>query len=69
MYDADHPAIPAPVVQNRVIAVGRYVRTEAAPAIGAALVEGGVCAIEMTLNEPQDEALRAIRALRYGPPR
>jgi 2-dehydro-3-deoxyphosphogluconate aldolase/(4S)-4-hydroxy-2-oxoglutarate aldolase len=43
--------------------VGRHIPAAAAPGVGAALVEGGVPAMELTLNEPQAEALRAIEAL------
>ena len=59
----DRPAIPDLIVESRAIAVGRHVSAAKAPAIGAALVEGGVRAMELTLNEPEADALRAIEVL------
>lgn len=59
----DRPAIPGIITESRVIAVGRHITAAAAHAIGAALVEGGVRAMELTLNEPEGAALRAIEAL------
>ncbi len=59
----DRPEIPAVVLKSRAIAVGRHISAEAAPAIGEALVAGGVTAMELTLNEPEGAALRAIEAL------
>lgn len=59
----DRPAIPELIVESRAIAVGRHISAAAAPAVGAALVEGGVRAMELTLNEPEADALRAIEAL------
>lgn len=57
------PAIPEPILQGRAIAIGRGVAPADAVAIGQALVAGGVHAIELTLNDPVDEALRAIETL------
>jgi 2-dehydro-3-deoxyphosphogluconate aldolase/(4S)-4-hydroxy-2-oxoglutarate aldolase len=59
----DRPAIPDPIVTGRVIAIGRGVSATAAPVVAAALVAGGVAAIEVTLNEPESDALLAIEAL------
>jgi 2-dehydro-3-deoxyphosphogluconate aldolase/(4S)-4-hydroxy-2-oxoglutarate aldolase len=39
------------------------VAAASAPRVGAALAEGGVVAVELTLNEPESEALHAIEAL------
>lgn len=59
----DRPAIPELIRERRVIAVGRHIEAKAAPRIGEALVVGGVRAIELTLNAPEEEALSAIAAL------
>jgi len=63
MKGSHRTAIPSLISEGRVVAVGRHIRAAKAPAIGAALVEGGVRAMELTLNEPEAEALRAIEAL------
>lgn len=57
------PPIPAPILESRVIAVARHLDVTSAPRVGAALARGGVPAMEITLNEPRDEALRALGAL------
>jgi len=59
----DRPAIPEPIREGRAIAVGRHIPAAQANRVGAALVAGGVSAMELTLNEPQAEALRAIETL------
>jgi 2-dehydro-3-deoxyphosphogluconate aldolase/(4S)-4-hydroxy-2-oxoglutarate aldolase len=59
----DRPAIPALVRAGRAIAIGRGVAAADAPRIGAALVSGGVRVMELTLNEPEADALRSIEAL------
>jgi 2-dehydro-3-deoxyphosphogluconate aldolase / (4S)-4-hydroxy-2-oxoglutarate aldolase len=59
----DRPAIPAAILGSRVIAIGRHVTAARAPGIAAALVQGGAPAMELTLNEPLEEALAAIAAL------
>jgi len=56
-------AIPDLIRESRVIAIGRNVEASAAPAIGEALVAGGVHVMELTLNEPEADALRSIEAL------
>jgi 2-dehydro-3-deoxyphosphogluconate aldolase/(4S)-4-hydroxy-2-oxoglutarate aldolase len=58
-----NPAIPEAILSGRVIAIARRIRPARAPAIAEALVRGGVRAIEITLNEPEAEALSAIEAL------
>jgi 2-dehydro-3-deoxyphosphogluconate aldolase/(4S)-4-hydroxy-2-oxoglutarate aldolase len=57
------PPIPALVRSSRVIAIGRNVAAADAPRIGEALVAGGVHVMELTLNEPEADALAAIAAL------
>ena len=59
----DRPAIPALVRSSRVIAIGRNIAAADAPRIGEALVAGGVHVMELTLNEPEADALAAIAAL------
>ena len=50
------------------MAIGRRVAPSGAPAVAEALAAGGVRAFELTLNEPEAEALRAIEAAaRVGP--
>jgi 2-dehydro-3-deoxyphosphogluconate aldolase/(4S)-4-hydroxy-2-oxoglutarate aldolase len=59
----DRPAIPAQILEGRVIAIGRRVPAPLVPRLAAALVAGGVAAVELTLNEPELDALRSIAAL------
>ena len=50
------------------MAIGRRVAPSSVPAIAEALAAGGVRAFELTLNEPEADALRAIEAAaRVGP--
>jgi 2-dehydro-3-deoxyphosphogluconate aldolase / (4S)-4-hydroxy-2-oxoglutarate aldolase len=57
------PPLPRLIVEGRVIAVARHVSPLAAPGIAEALAAGGVLAMEVTLNEPQGQALEAVAAL------
>jgi 2-dehydro-3-deoxyphosphogluconate aldolase/(4S)-4-hydroxy-2-oxoglutarate aldolase len=57
------PAIPELILKSRAIAIGRRIPAVGAPRIGEALVAGGVRAMELTLNEPEADALAAITAL------
>jgi 2-dehydro-3-deoxyphosphogluconate aldolase / (4S)-4-hydroxy-2-oxoglutarate aldolase len=54
-------AIPDAIASSGVVAIGRGVDAAKVSAIGLALLRGGVSAFELTLNEPEDEALAAIR--------
>jgi 2-dehydro-3-deoxyphosphogluconate aldolase/(4S)-4-hydroxy-2-oxoglutarate aldolase len=54
-------AIPDPIASSGVIAIARGVDAAKVSAIGLALLRGGVSAFELTLNEPEDGALDAIR--------
>ena len=56
------PAIPAGLSAGGVVAIGRRIAPDAAPAITEALVAGGVLAFELTLNDPEADALRAIES-------
>ena len=57
------PQIPAGITTGGVVAIGRRVSAAAGPDIAAALADGGVRAFELTLNEPEADALRAIEAV------
>ena len=59
----DRPPIPDRIVRGRVITIGRGIGAADVPRIGEALASGGVRAVELTLNEPQADALAAIEAL------
>jgi 2-dehydro-3-deoxyphosphogluconate aldolase/(4S)-4-hydroxy-2-oxoglutarate aldolase len=56
------PAIPAPILSGRVVAIGRNLEPERALRIGTVLAETGVPAFEVTLQG--SGAFDAIRALR-----
>jgi 2-dehydro-3-deoxyphosphogluconate aldolase / (4S)-4-hydroxy-2-oxoglutarate aldolase len=61
------PAIPAGITQTGVVAIGR--RQDPATVAGTcdALLEGGIRAFELTLNEPESVALEALTAaVRHG---
>jgi 2-dehydro-3-deoxyphosphogluconate aldolase / (4S)-4-hydroxy-2-oxoglutarate aldolase len=57
------PAIPAGITSGGVVAIGRRVAPTVVEAVAEALARGGVGAFELTLNEPEDEALRAIETV------
>jgi 2-dehydro-3-deoxyphosphogluconate aldolase / (4S)-4-hydroxy-2-oxoglutarate aldolase len=66
--EARRPAIPVGITTGGVVAIGRSVAPSDAPAIAEALAAGGVRAFELTLNEPEVDALHAIEAAaRVGP--
>jgi 2-dehydro-3-deoxyphosphogluconate aldolase/(4S)-4-hydroxy-2-oxoglutarate aldolase len=60
---ATRPEVPVAITDAGVVAIGRGVSAASAPAVAAALAAGGVRAFELTLNEPEDDALRAIEAV------
>lgn len=62
------PAIPDGIAAGGVVAIGRRVSASAVAAVAGALAEGGVRAFELTLNEPEDDALRAIEAAARAAP-
>jgi len=64
----DRPPIPGLISERRAIAIGRNVTAAAAPRIGEALVAGGVHVMELTLNEPEADALASIGALARAAP-
>jgi 2-dehydro-3-deoxyphosphogluconate aldolase / (4S)-4-hydroxy-2-oxoglutarate aldolase len=55
--------VPDAITVPGIVAIGRGVSAAAAPAVAAALAAGGVRAFELTLNEPEVDALRAIEAV------
>ncbi len=57
------PAIPPGLLAGGVVAIGRRVAADRAPEVAAALAEGGVRAFELTLNDPEADALRSIEAV------
>jgi 2-dehydro-3-deoxyphosphogluconate aldolase/(4S)-4-hydroxy-2-oxoglutarate aldolase len=54
--------IPTGITAGGVVAIARRPDRAAIPAIVDALAEGGIGTFELTLNEPEDDALRAIEA-------
>ena len=56
------PAIPPGLLIVGVVAIGRHVTPAAVPAVAEALAAGGVRALELTLNKPEDTALASIEA-------
>lgn len=61
------PAIPAGITTGGVVAIARHLGASQAIAVAEALAAGGVRAFELTLNEPEPDALRAIEAVaRHG---
>jgi len=59
----DRLPIPRQITERRAIAIGRNVSASAAPRICEALVAGGVHVMELTLNEPEADALASIETL------
>jgi 2-dehydro-3-deoxyphosphogluconate aldolase/(4S)-4-hydroxy-2-oxoglutarate aldolase len=57
------PPIPAGLLSGGVVAIARRLTADDAPHVADALIAGGVLAFELTLNEPVDVALRAIRSV------
>lgn len=60
---SSRPAVPTGLLSGGIVAIARRLTAETAPLVGDALVEGGVLAFEITLNEPVDAALRAIESV------
>ncbi len=59
------PAIPAVLASGGVVAIGRRMAGTVAQHVAAALTDGGVRALELTLNEPEADALRSIEAVAH----
>lgn len=56
------PAVPPGILEGGVVAIARHLAASRVGATADALLEGGVLAFELTLNEPQADALSAIEA-------
>ena len=56
------PPVPSGITESGVVAIARRLEPVTVPAVADALVAGGIRAFELTLNEPEDDALRAIEA-------
>jgi 2-dehydro-3-deoxyphosphogluconate aldolase / (4S)-4-hydroxy-2-oxoglutarate aldolase len=59
---AVRPAVPEAMTRGGVVAIARRLDPADVAAIADALADGGVGAFELTLNEPEDDAIRAIEA-------
>jgi 2-dehydro-3-deoxyphosphogluconate aldolase/(4S)-4-hydroxy-2-oxoglutarate aldolase len=58
----ERPPIPAGIREGGVVAVARNLPAEAVRGVADGLLRGGVRALEITLNEPEANALDALRA-------
>jgi 2-dehydro-3-deoxyphosphogluconate aldolase/(4S)-4-hydroxy-2-oxoglutarate aldolase len=54
--------IPAGLLEGGVVAIARNLTAAPVRGVADALLRGGVRAFELTLNEPEDQALEAVRA-------
>ena len=61
MTDA-RPSIPAGIREGGVVAVARNLSADTVREVADGLLRGGVRALEITLNEPESNALQALRA-------
>jgi 2-dehydro-3-deoxyphosphogluconate aldolase/(4S)-4-hydroxy-2-oxoglutarate aldolase len=59
---ATRPSIPTAVTDAGVLAIARRTDPASVPATCDALLEGGIRAFELTLNEPESAALEALAA-------
>jgi 2-dehydro-3-deoxyphosphogluconate aldolase/(4S)-4-hydroxy-2-oxoglutarate aldolase len=59
----DRPALPAGLVEGGVVAIGRRLDPGTVARIADGLLGGGVRAFELTLNEPEADALAAIEVV------
>jgi 2-dehydro-3-deoxyphosphogluconate aldolase/(4S)-4-hydroxy-2-oxoglutarate aldolase len=64
--DVSRPTLSEAITGPGVVAVARRIPAEAVLAIGAALLAGGIRALELTLDAPEDDALRAIERAAAG---
>ncbi|MEX2185004.1 MAG: bifunctional 4-hydroxy-2-oxoglutarate aldolase/2-dehydro-3-deoxy-phosphogluconate aldolase [Chloroflexota bacterium] len=56
------PSLPDGLIEAGVVAIARRLAPDAVPGIADALAEGGIRAFELTLNDPEAAALRAVEA-------
>ena len=57
------PPLPPQVTQGRIVAIGRKLAPALVDGVGEALLAAGIGCFEITLNEPEAEALGSIAAL------
>ena len=62
MAPSSRPAVPTALTDGGVVAIARHVRVDAAAALADALAAGGIGAFELTLNEPEADALATLAA-------
>ena len=62
MTEPVRPSVPPGITAGRVVAIGRWIDPDGVGEIIDGLLDGGVRAFELTLNEPESDALRAIEA-------
>jgi 2-dehydro-3-deoxyphosphogluconate aldolase/(4S)-4-hydroxy-2-oxoglutarate aldolase len=55
------PPIPAGILDGGVVAVARSLTADTVRAVADGLLRGGVRALEITLNDPEDRALATLR--------
>ena len=56
------PALPAGIAESGIVAIARHLAPDDVQAIADALADGGIRAFELTLDDPEDVALRALEA-------
>ena len=54
------PSVPAPITDVGVLAIARHLRPDEVGPIFDALLEGGIRAFELTLNDPEEQALATL---------
>ena len=57
------PSIPAGIVEGGVVAIARKLTAATVRDVADGLLHGGVRALEITLNDPEDRALDALHAI------
>lgn len=57
------PAVPRQVTQGRIVAIGRKLAPALVDGVGEALLAAGIGCFEITLNDPEAEALASIATL------
>jgi 2-dehydro-3-deoxyphosphogluconate aldolase / (4S)-4-hydroxy-2-oxoglutarate aldolase len=57
------PALPPQLVQGRIVAIGRRLDPALVDGVGEALLAAGIGCFEITLNEPEADALGSIALL------
>ena len=61
------PRVPQAIAAGHVIAIGRHLDPATVPAIGEALLAGGIHAFEVTLNSASAFSVISALAARFGP--